>query len=652
MKLLTPISLGPVTLKNRVVSTAHAAFTDFYRPDSSGERYMAYQERRARGGTGLIITTAMHVHRASQMVNHWVFSAEHMAPKFRQISERVHRYGTKIFVQLFHFGVQGKSDSHDDLTPLWGFSPLTSVDGEACHVMTDAEIEEVIEAFVAAARCAVENGIDGIELHATHGYLIQQSFMPFANRRTDKWGQRLYFARELSRRVRAAIGRDKALGFRITLDDYRGRANGGLDTADLIEIAADLCETGLFDYVNTSEGNGNMDYSRVIGSFRHPFGKTLPNTRALRERIQARIPIIGVNKIPTVDLAERALEEGCCDLVGMTRAQIADPDLVQKIAAGQLARIRPCTGSNQGCIDRVGLYPITCFHNPEVGEENRLAELAKRPVEPKRVLVIGGGPAGMKAAEIAARRGHTVTLAESGTRLGGRLTLVENLGPSSNLLAATSWLEQELALLSVDIRLQTTVDEAFLRAHAPDAIVLATGATPSPDLAIPNDGSIPVLDIDAAVEARFEGQTFDMTGTRALLVDLRATYETALCVEALVNRGAKVTVATPYLTWGANLGFTHLADYLGLLPKWGVRTMPQTRCTRIENGEAVLEDGRTAETVRAPFDFIVAGVVGVPRDELADLCRSFAPTTLVGDVVAPRSALEAFREGDRIGRLL
>lgn len=652
MKLLEPLSLGPITLKNRVVSTAHAAFTDFFRPDSSGQRYMAYQERRARGGTGLIIMTAMHVHQASQMLNHWVFDPKTMAPKFREISERVHRHGAKIIAQVFHFGVMGKSETHDDFTPLWGFSPLASADGEACHVMSDAEIEEVLDAFVAASVCAVENGIDGIELHATHGYLIQQSFSPYANQRTDKWGERLYFVTELARRVRAAIGTDKAMGIRVSLDDFKGRANGGLDFDDVLDIVDDLVATGMFDYVNTSEGSGNFDYARVITSYRHKFGKTLPAVHALRERINQAVPVIGVNKIPTVDLAEQALLDGDCDLVGMTRAQIADPDLVYKLEHGQAPRIRTCTGANQGCIDRVATYPITCIQNPEVGEEDRFAELDKLPVEPKRVLVIGGGPAGMKAAEIAARRGHQVTLAEAGHRLGGRFNLIEKLGAAANLLSMLAWIEQELEQLQVRVLLQTTVDEAFIRELAPQAIIMATGARARNDLAVPDDGSVPVLDIDSAVQGEFDGQPFDMNGTHAVLIDRRANYETALAIEALVKRGAKVTVVTHFLHFGANLGFTLLADYLSLLPEWGVRVIAQARFRDIADGGVRIINGATGQEEHIPCDFVVAGVPPTPADEMRDLCQTHAETRVIGDAYAPRSALEAIREGDRIGRTI
>ncbi|MEN3976322.1 FAD-dependent oxidoreductase [Emcibacter sp. SYSU 3D8] len=652
MKLLTPIQIGPIEVKNRVVSTAHAAFLEFFNPISSGERYMAYQERRAQGGAGMIIFTAMHVHESSQIPYHFVFDAETMAPKFRQISARLHKHGAKCISQLFHFGAQAKSDQHDDYHPLWSFSGTTTLEGEVTHKMTSDEIEEVIDAFCLAAKVATENGMDGVELHGTHGYLIQQSFSPFANQRDDKWGEDLYFVKTLAARVRDTIGRDKVMGFRISADDFIRPEDGGVGHARLCHIASQVIGTGLFDYLNHSEGAGGSHYARAIGSFRHKFGEYLPLTRNLREAIGGAVPLIGVSKIPTPDLAEQALQAGDCDMVGMTRAQIADPDLVNKVAGGQAHRVRTCTGSNQGCFDRAS-FGITCFQNPEVGEENRFKKLDVPIAQTKRVLVIGGGPAGMKAAEIASKRGHMVTLAEAGSRLGGRLNLVETAGDSKNLLSAVAWIEEELAGLDVRILMQTVVDEDFVRQFKPDAIILAAGAYTTDELPVPTDGSIQVLSSDDAAAGLFEGTKFELKGTTALMVDLRGNYETALVLESLARRGAKVTVAMPAPVFGHNLGASHADDFSRVvIPELGIRQLPSTSLTKISQGRVHLKNHVSGEELEEFFDFVVAGTPPKPKDGLCEALSKYAPTKVVGDAVAPRSAMLAFREGDRAGRTI
>lgn len=654
MKLLTPAKLGPIEVQNRLVSTAHAAFVEFWRPGNDGQRYMAYQERRAKGGAGLIILTAQHVHESSLYFMHHLYEKQDLGRKCAELSSRVHRHGTKIISQLFHVGVTGKGDSRPDFHPLWGLSGTISTEGEAAHEMTEEEIEEVVQGFVDTAVVVVENGIDGVELHAAHGYLLQQSFSPFANKRTDRWGEHLYLIKTVAQRVRKAIGPDKVLGIRLCIEDFLKPEHGGVGHERLLKIGAELVDTGLFDYINHSEGAFGADYARTIGSFRYPLGEFLPLTRALRTSINAAVPVIGVGKIPTVDLGEQALQQGDCDLVGMTRAQISDPDIITKIKNKQAHRIRLCTGNNQGCIDRVALYGvITCFHNPEVGEEDRFQALDVPITSPKHVLVIGGGPAGMKAAEVAARRGHKVTLVEASDRLGGRLNYVEHLGQASSLLGSIAWLEQELGYLGVKPITHTTVDVEFVQKLRPDFIILATGATATSDMGVPTDDTVPVLSVLDAAQNQYDGVKVDMNGTRVLMVDMRATYETALVTEQLAKSGSAVTVATPYLHFGANLGFTHLMDWQRLvLPKWGIDVRPQHVLGSISEGKAHLNHVFSGTKTSLDVDFVVAGVHPTPNNKLHHQLRGIAPIKVVGDACAPRSALEAFREGDRAARTL
>lgn len=418
--LLSPLELGSVELRNRVVSTAHGAFLSFYRPGESGERYTGYQERRAQGGTGLIILQPLHVHRTSHAAGHYAYDTDDLAPKLTELARRLHRHGTRVLLQLLHFGAAFRSDTAPGLEPLWSFSPFVSPTGsEAAHEMTAAEIEEVIAGYVAAAVLAVECGLDGLEIQAAHGYLVQQSMSPWGNQRNDGWGERTKFASTIIERVRAAVGREPVIGVRLPVDDWIRPEHGGLGTAAVREIAGELAAGRQIDYYNVSGGARASHYSRSIGSYHHPPAPLLELTSQLRTAINAAVPVVGVSRILTPAMAESALARGDCDLVGLTRALIADPDLVAKLAHPGSAAPRPCVGANQGCVDRQqGGLPITCFHNPEVGREHVLAPL-ERAAAPLRALVVGGGPAGLKAAELAAARGHHVTLVERDHQLGG-----------------------------------------------------------------------------------------------------------------------------------------------------------------------------------------------------------------------------------------
>lgn len=647
-RLLSPLVVGPIEVRNRAVITGHGAFLDFYKPTEPPDRYIDYLARRAEGGAGLIILQPVHVHPSSHALGHYVYEPRDLARKLALMSNALHDFGAKTVIQLFHFGAQFTSEARRSLEPLWAFSPIASPEGEIAHEMNDEEIEAVIDGFVTTARIAVEAGMDGVELHATHGYLLQQSFSPWANQRTDRWGQPLEFVGEVMRRVRAAIGRDKVMGLRMSADDWVRPDRGGLGAEGCQRVAAACVATGLLDYLNHSEGARASHYARSVGTWRRPHGEHLPLARGLRAAIGAAIPVIGVGRVTSPEEAEQALADGVCDLVAMTRAHVADPDVIAKATSGRVTQIRPCVGANQGCVDRmVGGLPITCFHNPSVGREAAARELTPGSGS---VLVVGGGPAGLKAAEMAARRGYHVTLAEARARLGGRLLAVEKLGPKRELLLAIEWLERALDELGVRVLLNHAVTTEELAAFG--RVIVATGAHSEPARRLDaGDGSIPLVSTEQAVHAPWVDPM--PAAQRALVIDTLGNLEVASAAEYLATTGCEVTIATASPQYGHACGFTHLKELLERLPRLGVRIETSTVLAGVAGGRATLRHLYTGERRDLEVDVVVAGVAPFADDSLARTAQAARLRVLTaGDAVAPRSALHAFREGDDAGRAI
>ena len=649
-RLLSPLDVGPLRLRNRVVSTAHGAFTDFYRPGEPPERYVAYQERRAAGGCGLVILQPLHVHPSSQALGHHVYEPDDLVARLRLMADRLHAHDTPVVQQLIHFGAEFASDARTDLQPLWAFSPIVSpTGGERAHVMTEDEVDEVADAFARTAALAVQAGVDGVELHCAHGYLLQQSVSPWANRRDDHWGDRRSFLLEVIRRTRAAVGPDAAVGMRISLDDAVPESRGGLGPAGLRAVAADAVATGMLDYLNTSWGSRAAHYATAVGGYEHPHGMFGALVAEMRAAVGPAVPVIGMGRVVDPDMAEAWLADGVCDLVAMTRAQIADPDVVAKVAAGEADRIRPCVGANQGCVDRMHqALPITCFHNPDVGREHRLPSPPPHVEERRRVLVVGAGPAGLKAAAVAAARGHEVRVVDAADAAGGRLRWATSFGPAAELRGAVDWLLAELGRHGVEVELGIGLTAEDVAAAGVDAVVLATGSRP-PDPLLPRlDGSVPVWTTDEAMQRQ-------ATGQRVLVVDHLGTHESAQAAERLGAGGAEVVLATPGQVVGPKLGFTHVKAQLRRLYDAGVQPWTSEVFTGTTDGTATLRHAHTREVTDVPVDVVVAGVHRLAddgmRDELAALAPEL-PVLLAGDAVAPRTAMHAIRDGDGAGRAL
>jgi 2,4-dienoyl-CoA reductase (NADPH2) len=485
--------------------------------------------------------------------------------------------------------------------------------------------------------------MDGIELLGGYGYLIHQSLSPWGNGRDDEWGEPLAFSRAVVTAIRAAIGPDKIIGFRVPVDDDRTPFEGGSRHDELTQMAKELVGTTAVDYLNPCGGSRVYDYTaRTARSYRYKPGADLPLVANLRNKIGRTVPVIGANRILTPEQGEAALRRGDCDLVALTRAHMADPDVIAKFRAGQGRRIRPCVGANDcGSVTFMGLG-LTCFHNPELGRERETAITAT--ADPRRVVVIGAGPAGLKAAEIAARRGHEVVVAEALDEPGGQLRHVRATA-ARELYGTVSWLVGELEAADVELRLGTYVDAAGLRRLKPDVVVLATGAHRRTLPAIPGAGTDQVAaPIDVLAGAK--------VGPEVLIFDRLGDMEASLVAEVLIERGLSVTYVTPLDSFAPRAGGMQRLDLRPIFRDAGCDILTGLDITDVEGVRVRLAD-RRGVTVEKTADTIVAALTPEPDHALMPAIEEMAlPYHLIGDALAPRHARAAISDGDVVGRAI
>ena len=428
-RLFSPLRIGPLEARNRIVCGAHfTMFSEpapvFGEPGYFGERLGRYLADRARGGAGVIIAGQAQVHptTAYQMPNNAAAWREEAVPHFRHLTDQVHARGALAFLQLAHNG--GVNQGLWSKLPAWAPSDVAN-SLEPPKPLEAGEIAELVDHFALSARHAAAGGFDGVEIHAAHGYLIHEFLSPRHNRRTDAYGgseeNRLRFALEVLTAVRAAVGPRVAVGVRLVGDEEMG--DGGLTAADAARIGAELERRGLVDFLDVSVGVSGIGMVRPAYV---PHGCGVYAARAVKDAVRA-VPVFAVHRILTPEEAEGILARGDADAVTLVRALIADPEWGAKAARGASDTIRKCTGCNQGCYGNLTLgVPITCVTNPAVGRD---AELGLGTLQPapraKRVVVIGGGPAGLEAAWVAARRRagrqDSPRAAAAGTRGAGRL---------------------------------------------------------------------------------------------------------------------------------------------------------------------------------------------------------------------------------------
>jgi mycofactocin system FadH/OYE family oxidoreductase 2 len=650
-RLFSPITLNQVSIRNRIVSTAHA--TGYAVQGYPKDRYRQYYERKARGGVGLIITFGSCSVHPSSSVAEWNGVAnwdDSIIPDLAAMAQLVHRHGAKIFCQLTHMGRRGTSANSS--RPLLAPSPIPEpVHRERPKELELHEIREIVEAFAAAAERVQRSGYDGVEITSYGGHLIEQFWAPHVNRRTDAYGgpleQRMRFSVEVIEAVRDRVGPHFCVGFRMTADQL---LKDGLDHAAMKEIAARLAALKKIDYFGISGSTGETLelQAKTVPSLDHPVGLFNHHAASIKEVVN--VPVLVAARIIDPGMAEDVLRQGAADLIGMTRALIADPDMPAKALAGQPEEIRFCTGANEGCIGRLyqGLS-IRCVQNPLIGHEEELGAPERAP-QSRRVVVVGGGPAGMEAARVAAERGHRVTLCEQTDALGGQVRTAALAPNRAEYGRSIDWLARQVTKLGIEIRLGAEATVDAILAEAPGAVIIATGATPR-RAPWPGADHPHVVACDAVLRHEVR----PAPGQRCVVTDEDAHMRGPGAAEALLDAGARVEIITTETSVGLDIDPTlKPALYRRLFTK-GVVMTPLTRVVEVGSRTIRVEHVYSGQQRELPADLVVLALGGEARAELYHALRAAAPTLevhRVGDAVAPRRLHDALLDAARVARMI
>ena len=637
--LFSPFALKGIEIPNRIFSTGHD--TDLGRHGLPGEALIAYQRARAKGGAGLIVVQVVAVHETARYTSEVLMgTADDCVPHFKPLFQAIKAEGTRAFVQLFHPGRELLGRLNGVAQP--AYAPSSSPAERfrlVPRALSEQEIAEIVEGYGAAARRMAEAGADGVEVVGSHGYLPQQFLNPKVNRREDRYGgsfeNRLRFLREVVASVRRQAPPELILGTRLSADEYDADGFGEEDTLAVCRALRDE-----FDYFNVIAGTSASSSGAthivppmtVKNAYLAPFAKRLKQTIGK--------PVFVAGRINQPQDAERIIAEGGADMCGMTRAMIADPLMPRKAREGRTEDIRACIACNQACIGHAQLgLSISCIQYPESGRELEFGT-RKSTAKPRKIIVVGGGPGGMKAAAVAAERGHDVTLFEQEKRLGGQANLAALLPHRAEFGGIVGNLAREVELAGVIVKLGTAVTPETIAAMRPDSVILATGSAPR----------LPPFERGAGVQVLTAEEILlgrARTGARVVIYDWLADWIGVGIAEKLAAEGAEVRLAVNGICAAASIQNYVRDAAIARLHKAGVRVLPFMRLYGAEQGTAFFLHTAAQEPVELEgVETLVVVGPNRPRDELAPALRALGiATTLIGDAMAPRTAEEAVFEG-------
>ena len=649
--LFQPLKLRHVTLKNRIVFGAHTA--NMSEAGLPGERHRAYYEERALGGAAMIVVEPVPVHRTAVLTRgNFKHSTDEIIPHFRKVTDAVHRHGTVICHQLYHVGQHGDFDNSYE--PNWSPSGLPSFhDSDGSHAMREAEIEEIIASFVEAARRARESGFDGVELFAAYHALIDQFWTPFSNRREDRWGgsleNRCRFSSEIMRRIRKMAGDDFIIGLAVNMEPS---VKASLSMEQLQEIIAWHDDRALMDYVTCGTGS-YFEFTGIIPNVFFADKLGVPYAEALKKVVKhARVQ--AESHIRTPENADYVIAAGQADMVSIVRGQIADPHLANKARDGRAGDIRPCLSCNQMCWGRrYRDYWISCLINPSAGREFEWGGDRFLPAQtPRKILVVGGGVAGLEAARVAAERGHQVTLIEASNRLGGQFHLAGLQPRRGQIGDFLDWYARQLEKLQVKVLLNTYFEPQDVEAFGADEVILATGSQPGGDgfqRFLPHFDKLPGVDRGNVWTAEEVMSRQARLGPRVIVLDEGANWKGGGTALHIAEAGHRVTVVTPAASVMMEMARTNADVQLRQRLRQLGAVLITEAAIREWHGDAADITVFGGKDMRIEADSLVLSTTNSADTALADaLSATTVPYRMIGDAVAARTAVMAIYEGRKL----